>query len=364
MDNRSQPSATAALVHCVVAFLFFGGLAPTRAQLVGYWGPPNLVVSPDGQRLYVTGLDCRSIDIIDTATHQFLATLSFPVEVYGCVHQPAVSPDGNRLYVPIHREPPNRSTLEIVDLSTGKVVSSVPTGQDPINALVSPDGGRVYVVNRRGENVSVIDTASSRVIATIPLGFMPLSAALTPDGKKLYVTSASPSASSGDLRGGVTVIDTTANGIKTTVLVHRGPSAVAASPDGRWIYVTHWAYDSGMIDVIATASDELANKNPGPIPGGTSHDLAVSPDGRRLYVLPSPWNFVAEIDSTNQEVLGVADVGPWPHYLALSPDGRRLYVSHMLFADSPTRETITVLDAPNLRVVATIILPKPIRSRN
>jgi YVTN family beta-propeller protein len=246
-----------------------------------------------------------------------------------------------------------------LDLTTGKVVASIPTARHPASVLVSPDGGRVYVVCAGSATISSIDTVSRRVVAAVPLGFNPLDAALTPDGKKLYVTSSSPSSdrNSGDLRGRVAVIDTTTNRVKAVVPVHHGPKAVKVSPDGRWVYVTHWAYDASMLDIIATDTDTLVDQS-APFPGGLSQRLAVSPDRRKIYVLPSPWALAAAVDTMTRGVVSAPVVGQEPRDLAVTPDGRRLYVSHELPDSLPPQQFITALDGSTLQVIATIKLPE------
>jgi YVTN family beta-propeller protein len=78
--------------------------------------------------------------------------------------------------------------------------------------------------------------------------------------------------------------------------------------------------------------------------------IAVSPDGKRVYVLPDTWNIVAAIDPLSGQVLETAPVGQAPVSLAVSPDGRRLYASNS------TSQTLSVIDGATFQAVATIDL--------
>ena len=49
---------------------------------------------------------------------------------------------------------------------------------------VSPDGTRVYVTNRGGNNVTVIDTTNNSVVTTVPVGLEPLGVAVNPAGTR------------------------------------------------------------------------------------------------------------------------------------------------------------------------------------
>jgi YVTN family beta-propeller protein len=70
-----------------------------------------------------------------------------------------VSRDGNYLYVTCKES----SSLIVVDLPSGSVKHEIPVGHYPYWVTEHPDGQRVYVSNRWSNSVSVIDAATSRV---------------------------------------------------------------------------------------------------------------------------------------------------------------------------------------------------------
>src|SRR5690606_8811165 len=97
------------------------------------------------------------------------------------------------------------------------------------------DGRTVVAANNISANVSIIDLASKSVRATIPTGDRPFGAAVTPDGRYAVVVNADEPA--GSLRGTVSIIDLTTDTVVSTLTTHDRPSHVRISPDGQMAYV-------------------------------------------------------------------------------------------------------------------------------
>jgi YVTN family beta-propeller protein len=54
--------------------------------------------------------------------------------------------------------------------------------------MVSSDGKHAYVVNEGSDNLSVIDIGTGKVVSTVTVGDSPRVNAISPDGRRLYVT--------------------------------------------------------------------------------------------------------------------------------------------------------------------------------
>lgn len=80
----------------------------------------------------------------------------------------------------------------------------------------------------------------------------------------------------------------------------------------------------------------------------TPVNLALSPDGARLFVVCEHGNSVIAVDLATRTVQGEVGVGRRPHDVACSPDGNTLYVSNRMDA------TMSVVDAKQWKVTATI----------
>ena len=123
------------------------------------------------------------------------------------------------------------------------------------------------------------------------------------------------------------------------------PSGMVLAPGKRLLYVAN--ANSDTVSVIDTAKDEvietIACRPEARLPfGSASNALALSPDGETLYVANGTNNCVAvialgSIDAPGREVrtgkpgrlAGLIPVGWYPAGLAVSPDGKRLYVANV-----------------------------------
>ncbi len=76
-------------------------------------------------------------------------------------------------------------------------------------------------------------------------------------------------------------------------------------------------------------------------------DLAVSPDGGRLYAVCSQTDELAVIDLRTQSVAGRVPVGRVPRGIAVARDGARVYVTNSW------SDTVSEIDAAALRVLRT-----------
>jgi YVTN family beta-propeller protein len=121
---------------------------------------------------------------------------------------------------------------------------------------------------------------------------------------------------------------------------YKTPLNLALSPDGRELYVACEASDTVIVvDVAARqVAAELAT-------GGQPTDVAFSPDGRRAYVTNRLDDSLAVIDTQARRVLQTLPVGDEPHGVLTDRSGRFVYVLNTA-ADS-----VSVIDTLSLREV-------------
>ena len=139
----------------------------------------------------------------------------------------ALSPDGRFLYVVCQAS----DELRVVDLASGKVVSTVPVGHVPRGIMLSPNGRQIYVTNALSDTVTVIDSTTSKVVRTIPIGFEPTGIVCDKSGNTLYVANR--------LSNDISLIDVNTGQEIKRLLAGRGASYLALSADGKWLYGTH-----------------------------------------------------------------------------------------------------------------------------
>ena len=264
-----------------------------------------------------------------------------------------------------------------LDPATGRIVNRFTAENQPHEAVVSPDGGTIFVtVPRDPPYVTILDAAGFEEIGRIEsehfhrppeegepgtepnTSALPHGIALNRDGTKLYIGvegAEVPGMVVYDvgrgavsrkidllLEGGhylaldpstdklyyphrdddrVVVIDTRTDEIVKIIEVPGGPVGVAFTPGGEaWV---HSDYD-GTVTAIDTSTDEVvARLDTG---GQGAGRIAVSPDGRFAASTRNETGNVVLIDIEKREVAGQVALGPGPGFPLFAPDSRTLYV--------------------------------------
>ena len=146
----------------------------------------------------------------------------------------------------------------------------------------------------------------------------------------------------------VSVIDTEAGKVISTVPVAAGPHGMAITRDGRTVYVS--GDGSSSVDVIDTAADKVVKTiNVGKAPNG----IALTPDDRLLVVTVYGEDRIAFVDTSTQTVVATTAV-PKPHTIAISPDGKLAYVT----VQKPGHFALALIDVTKRSVVRTLPLDK------
>jgi YVTN family beta-propeller protein len=232
----------------------------------------------------------------------------------------------------------NTKSVSTLNSATNQVVgTAIPVGEAPESIALTPSGKRAFVVNFSGRSVTVIETAGRTPVATIPLPSNGERVAISPDGKTAYVTSES--------KEKVIVINTETATEAGTITVGPEASAVAFAPDGKQAYVGIAPED---VQAVETASGKLVG-GPIKVPGSV-RGIAFTPGGETAYVAAG--SDVAVIDTALGRVVGEIPIGSAVSTLAVSPDGRRLYVGSL------SGKSVTVVETATNKIVGTpIALP-------
>jgi YVTN family beta-propeller protein len=181
----------------------------------------------------------------------------------------------------------------------------------------------------------------NRFLRQLALGAFALSFALA--------AAAAPKAYVGNFKDNtVSVIDTGSGTVVATVPVVAGPHGMAVSLDGRTVFVS--GDGSSEVSVIDTATDKVTRTIS---VGKTPHGLSMSPDGKALLVGVYGEDKVAFIDTTTREIIGSVPV-PKPHTIAIRPDGKVAYVA----SQEPGKFALVVVDLASRTVIRTIPLEK------
>jgi YVTN family beta-propeller protein len=234
---------------------------------------------------------------------------------------------------------------------------SVPVGQLPLAMTIAPGGGRVVLLldGWREQGVQVVDRATGRVVQTLeqPAAFLGL--AFSPDGASLYASGGNE-----DLvyryawqRGAATLADSIAlapRPARRPMSGVRYPAGLALSPDGRTLYVAENLADSLAVVDLATKRvvQRCATER-------YPYGVVVAPDGA-VYV--SAWGghtvsrFTPAADGRLADG-GRLRVARHPSALLLNADGSRLFVA------SGSTDRVAVVDTRRWAVIAELRDPPP-----
>ena len=210
-----------------------------------------------------------------------------------------------------------------------------------------PQGPLAYVTNERDGTVTVIDTATDRVLTTWKIGGRLRGVRVSADGRTVYVASSTPSGKNYDPKENhVAAIDASTGSVVATYEVGSDPEQLAVLPDGSRLYASN--EDAGTASVIDLKTGRtLATLVAGIEPEG----VRTSPDGHWVYVTSETSNTVSVIDTKGDNIAATFVVDSRPRDVAFSPDGSRAYVT------TEIGRTLAVVDAAAHRVVRTVALP-------
>jgi YVTN family beta-propeller protein len=302
-----------------------GGLVPAPASIdtpavtatipVGE-KPQAVVVSPDGRTAYVTNSAANSISVIDTGAGGTIATIPIPG---GPPQFASITPDGAHLYVSVFGGDADMdqtvNSVDVVDTASHAVTATIPVGRHPYASAVTPDGERVFVPNHDSTNISVIDTASNKVSGTIAVKPNPHFVTFTKDGSKAFVADHESNV--------VSVLDTASDKVTAVIPVGRSPHSLSVSPDQKSVYVVN--FDQNAVSVIDVATNAVTAT----IGVGTHPQSVVfAPDGGHAYVANNGDHTISVIDTATRKVVSTVHVGKGPTTIAVAPDGRSAYVTN------------------------------------
>lgn len=250
-------------------FLSVVDTATRRVSSVRLRHTPRFVtISRDGRLVFVSmyekDMSGSGVAVVDTATRRVVRYLATGVQPFTL----AVCPE-NRLWVPIHSKgrvevyhaadqspdgqiivPANphavafsgrlkraftanheANVVAVIDMTTDKVLKSVPVSRSPHSVAVSPDGGTVLAAGYDANTADLIDARTLRRTGPFRVGKQPQSVAFAGDGRHAYVVN------EGD--DTVSVLNARTGAITATVKVGRSPRTIAVAPDGRLAYVSN-----------------------------------------------------------------------------------------------------------------------------
>jgi YVTN family beta-propeller protein len=271
------------------------------------------------------------------------------------------------------------------------------TAADRVHPAVAGHLGRVYVPNRRSNDVYVIDAATFKVVDKFKVGIHPQHVVPSWDMKTLWVTNNAEGRTDGSLTpidpstgkpGKAIAVDDpynmyfTPGGDHAIVVAEahkrldfRDPQTMAmkysiATPECKGINHADFSID-GRYAIFtcefggALAKIDLANRKVAGYlklsKGKMPQDVRISPDGKIFYVADMMAQGVFLVDGERFVEIGYIKTGIGAHGLYPSRDGKKLYVanrgSSKVFAAPKGKGSVSVIDFATRKVEATWPVP-------
>jgi YVTN family beta-propeller protein len=289
-------------------------------------------VSPDGKTLAFTnsGYTRHQLHLVDLTAEKEIATFPLERSWSGL----AWSPNGRRLLVSGGQDNAvadiytfqrwddgswtQRQALQLEGAEKAKTAIS--------SIVVSPDGASVYAVNDLDGHLYTIDGATGKTVSRLNLGDHPFAARLSRDGKQLYATNI----------GSAEVVAVDIGNpmeprLTDRLTVEPHPNDLVLTGDDRLFVSCGNTNHVLVLDLKAKERMETVSVAPTPKApvGSTPNSLALSPDGRELYVADADNNSVAVVSIAERgqsKVTGFIPTGWYPTVVTTTVDGKRILI--------------------------------------
>jgi YVTN family beta-propeller protein len=320
------------------AFLLNSGwrLAPVGKQVPLDTLPMATALSPDGKYLLALngGYKPPSISVIETASARVVSSAGVGDGWLGLTF----SPKGDLVYV----GGGSRASVFEFSFANGALTPArtfevVPQAQRTARDFIgdvafSPDGRLLYAANLLQDSVAVINPQSGMVIERYKTGRRPYRILFHPDGKSFFVTHwADGTLGHYDAATGA-VLATVRIGAHPTDMVWRNGASETAEGQPAWVarlFVaaanTNNVYTVGVspakeLNVVESINVSMTPRQP---LGMTPSALALTADGKRLYVACSDANAAAVVDVSGDRsrVEGFIPAGWYPTAVRALPSG-------------------------------------------
>jgi YVTN family beta-propeller protein len=309
--------------------------------------PHGVCLSPDGRRAYVSNRGSDSVSVVDTRSLEVVATFAVGDEPHGLT----TNDSGEILYV----ANAGSGDISVVDVSAGGGIKRLAAGRGAWGVCRSPVEKSVFVTNNLSHfvpfrassrsEVTVVGTGRSTVTDRIMIDDANLvqGVDVAPDGRYTLVTLLRTKnlvpmtrvIQGWMITNGLGIL--WSDGRVDQLLLDEpdsgfaDPTDVVITPDGRLAFVS-----GGGVDQVAVVD---LRRLQALLEGAT--------DEERRDVLPNHFGV------PTQFVVARIPVGRNPRGLAVSPDGRRVYVADAL------DDAVSVIDVASRRRVAVIPLGGP-----
>lgn len=228
------------------------------------------------------------------------------------------------------------NTASFIDMETEKEWARQPTGPSPHEVSISPNGKTVAIAAYGGSTIDLFDVRTAKHLKTIDIspGKAPHGIAWVSDRRLVVAAEKSRS---------LVLVDVTDASLQSVALEQAGSHMVVLSPDRGTAYVSNVA--AGTISIVDLRT---VRKRSDLNVGGNPEGLAVSRDGRELWVGDNSAPRVRVFDIASGKTLAVLPADPVPIRIAISRDGKTAISSNI------GAGTLGVYSVPRRQLLRTI----------
>jgi YVTN family beta-propeller protein len=323
--------------------------------------PHSVVLSSDQKKAYVSNEWADNVSVIDLESLKVTDTLQTGNGPAGL----ALSKDNNFLYVVNSYS----SNISVIDVNSKEEINRIDAGNNPTGTELSPDGRTLYVTSRRAliepyghpvrTELTVVDENLHRLAGrkNIESAYMMENVAFTPTGDLALVTMIRPKNLVPSIQVeqgwmmtyGIAIIETKENGRTIQLLIdepnayYSDPFDIVISPDGKQAFMTSSAVNTVSVINIDSVRKVMNESTPEQlaaysnylglsgrfvtkriITGSDPKGLAISPDGKQLYVAEQLDDKIGVISTETLTMTGSIDLGG-PSKITVARRGRRLF---------------------------------------
>jgi YVTN family beta-propeller protein len=201
--------------------------------------PPHVVFNPAGTKAYATLQTGQGLAVVDVASNRRVAKVPLASDGFNLI----VSPNGQRVYVTTAD-----GTLYVFNAATNTVITTLFVGAAANGLAWNPDGSRLYVSSRDAGTVVAINPATNTITRTYSVGGMPQRLAVAPDGSELYVANEV---------SGLNVVNV-ASGTVSSTSFGTAAYGLSLTPGGKRLYITF--PQAGEVRVLNRTTRALVKK--------------------------------------------------------------------------------------------------------
>ena len=196
--------------------------------------PAHVAMNRTGTRAYTANQYGNSLSVVNAGTGVVITTVPLSGNGFNLL----VSPSGDRVYVTT-----GNGNLHVIDASTNEPITMIGVGESANGLAYHAASRTLYVSSRDAAQITAIDADDNSIVRTYPVSGSPQRIAVSADNTELYIASEAV---------GLEIL-TLATGARTSVPGVAGAAVgLAQSPDGAEVWLTHPPL--GLVTVVDRAA--------------------------------------------------------------------------------------------------------------